>query len=114
MCALVDSVPFARMPLVFAKAAVYINTSVAAYEGFPNVFLQAAASGVPIASLELDHDFVERGRCGLVAHGDLERLAEYVRTVCNDRRERDEEAHAAANTCASITICRPRPPRWPN
>ncbi len=87
----VDSVPFARMPLVFAKAAVYINTSVAAYEGFPNVFLQAAASGVPIASLELDHDFVERGRCGLVAHGDLERLAEYVRTVCNDRRERDEE-----------------------
>jgi len=78
---LVERVAFADMPRVFRRAAVYVNTSAAGYEGFPNVFLQAAASGVPIASLELDADFVSRAGAGSVACGDMERLAEYVRRM---------------------------------
>lgn len=78
---LLERVPFADMPRVFRRAAVYVNTSAPGYEGFPNVFLQAAASGVPIASLELDADFVGRSGAGSVACGDLERLAEFVRRM---------------------------------
>lgn len=78
---LVPQVPFAEMPRVFRRAAVYVNTSSPAYEGFPNVFLQAAASGVPIASLELDAGFVGRSGAGSVACGDVQRLAEYVRRM---------------------------------
>ena len=80
----VDQVAYRRMPLVFRDAAVYVNTSVAAEEGFPNVLLQAAASAVPIASLEIDCGFVESQGCGRVAHGDLDRLAEYIRSVWRD------------------------------
>jgi glycosyltransferase involved in cell wall biosynthesis len=79
------------MPRVFRGAAAYVSTSAAAYEGFPNVFLQAAASGVPIASLDADCGFVEAQQCGLVAHGDLERLGEYLRAVWTDPRRGADE-----------------------
>ncbi|MCR4413061.1 MAG: glycosyltransferase family 4 protein [Thermoguttaceae bacterium] len=88
---IIEPVPFCEMPLVFRGAAVYVNTSAPGYEGFPNVFLQAAASGVPIASLELDCGFVEAGRGGLAAGGDLDRLAEYVRAVWHDPQRRCRE-----------------------
>lgn len=78
---LVERVPFADMPRVFRRAGVYVNTSAPGYEGFPNVFLQAAASRVPIASLELDADFVSRSGAGRVAGGDVQRLAEFVRRM---------------------------------
>lgn len=77
-------VDFARMPQIFRKAVVFVSTSSAAFEGFPNVFLQAAAAGVPIASLEIDYGFVESERCGCAAQGDLDRLADYVRAVWQD------------------------------
>lgn len=87
---LVTRVAFADMPRVFRRAAVYVNTSAPGYEGFPNVFLQAAASEVPIASLELDADFVERSGAGSVACGDVRRLAQYVRRMWHH----PAEAHA--------------------
>ncbi len=87
---LVTRVPFADMPRVFRRAAVYVNTSAPAYEGFPNVFLQAAASGVPIGSLELDADFVGRSGAGSVALGDVGRLADFVRRMWHH----PAEAHA--------------------
>jgi glycosyltransferase involved in cell wall biosynthesis len=80
----VSHVPVDQMPAVFAKAAVFVSTS--ALEGFPNVFLQAAASGVPIASLEVGEDFITAARCGICAHGELSRLAEYVNAAWADPR----------------------------
>lgn len=78
---IIDQVPFGQMPSLFRNAAVFVSTSAAAYEGVPNTLLQAAASGVPIASLEVDAGFVAAEGCGEVAAGDVQRLAAYVRRV---------------------------------
>ena len=42
---IVSSVPYDEMPRVMSRAALLVNTS--SMEGFPNVFLQAAACNVP-------------------------------------------------------------------
>ncbi len=76
---IVRYVPFPRMPALFAQAAALVNTS--SLEGFPNVFLQAAVSRVPIASLNVGANFLEWLNAGCCAEGDLERLASYLRGV---------------------------------
>lgn len=78
----VSQVPFDLMPALFQRAAVFVSTS--ALEGFPNVFLQAAASGVPIASLEVGREFIDAAGCGLFAEGDMHRMAAFVRSVWKD------------------------------
>lgn len=83
---IVDWVPFPQMPAVFRNAAVLVNTS--SLEGFSNAFLQAAASGVPIAALEVAREFLEESYAGEEAQGSMERLAEIVRQQWNDRDER--------------------------
>jgi glycosyltransferase involved in cell wall biosynthesis len=70
------------MPAVFARAAVFVSTS--SLEGFPNVFLQASASGVPFASLEVGGEFLAEAGAGFHAAGKLRQLAEYIGTVWND------------------------------
>ena len=65
------------MPALFHRAAVLVSTS--ALEGFPNVFLEAAAAGVPIASLEVGASFLAEAAAGEHAAGDLDRLAAFVR-----------------------------------
>ncbi|MBX3436103.1 MAG: glycosyltransferase family 4 protein, partial [Planctomycetaceae bacterium] len=92
---IVPFVPFDLMPAVFERATVFISTS--ALEGFPNVFLQAAASRVPIASLEVGGDFITAAECGFFACGDLRQLARYVQSEW-DRgagQERTSEAGRA-------------------
>jgi len=74
---ILSAVPFARMPAVFARAAAFVNTS--SLEGFPNVFLQAALSRVPIASLEVGEAFLQHIGCGRFAGGDLEELCSALR-----------------------------------
>lgn len=74
---IVTSVPYDLMPALFARAAVFVSTS--ALEGFPNVFLQAAAAGVPIASLEVGATFLQASAAGECTAGDMDRLAEVVR-----------------------------------
>jgi hypothetical protein len=81
---IIDRVPFDRMPEVFSRAAVLVNTS--SLEGFPNTFLQAAVSGVPIASLNVEREFLERSEGGFCAQGDLDALAEYVQRTWNSPR----------------------------
>lgn len=49
---IIPRVPPAEMPALFTRAAALVNTST--FEGFPNTFLQAALSKVPIISLHLD------------------------------------------------------------
>ncbi len=73
----VSHVPFERIPSVFARAAALVSTS--SLEGFPNVFLQAALSRVPIASLEVGEELLSRFPGSRVAHGDLSALSAFLR-----------------------------------
>ena len=75
---IVESVPFTEMPSLFARAAAYVSTGSADYEGAPNVFIQSAASSVPIVSLEVSAPVILEGG-GFVADGDLHRLAQRLR-----------------------------------
>ena len=70
---IVTQVPFPLMPALFRKAIAYINTS--SLEGFPNAFLQAAASRVPIISTTVGQMFLEQSRSGTFVAEDLQQAA---------------------------------------
>lgn len=74
---IVEKVPFSRIPSVFKNACCLVNTS--SLEGFPNTFLQSAASGIPVASLEVEPGFIKRAQAGFFANGDIKQLAGFVR-----------------------------------
>lgn len=67
------------MPALFARAAAFVSTS--QLEGFPNVFLQAALSGTPIASLAVGSDFLTASAAGVCVQSNLERLADILNAV---------------------------------
>ena len=81
---LIRHIPFPQMPKLFERATIYVSTGSNEHEGFPNVFLQAAASGVPILSLEVDPGFVRGEMCGEVADGDESKLIESIIRVMSD------------------------------
>ena len=85
---ILSAVPFARMPAVFARSAALLNTS--SLEGFPNVFLQAALSRVPIASLEVGREFLERIGCGCFAGGDLDTVCDGLQTYWQPGADADK------------------------
>lgn len=76
---IVTQVPFPLMPALFRKAMAYINTS--SLEGFPNAFLQAAASRVPIISTDVGRSFLEQSRAGKCFEGDFLRAAHALREL---------------------------------
>ncbi|TWT57479.1 Glycosyl transferases group 1 [Thalassoglobus neptunius] len=82
---IVDRVPFSEMPALYNKASMFINTS--SLEGFPNTFLQAAASAIPVLSLNVEGEFLERTQAGFCANGDLNALADHVRTLWSEPQD---------------------------
>jgi glycosyltransferase involved in cell wall biosynthesis len=106
---ILSAVPFARMSAVFARAAAFISTS--SLEGFPNVFLQAALSRVPIASLEVGEAFLQHIGSGHFAHGDLDDLCRAIRgfwntspddSVLDTARATVTREHGLAETSAAL------------
>lgn len=75
---LVERVPYDEMPAVFEHASGFVSTGSREFEGAPHVFLQAAASGVPIASLEVDGDILLQAEAGRNVQGDQSQLAALV------------------------------------
>ena len=80
-------VPFDEIERLYARAFVFVSTSVGHKEGFPNAFLQAGKYGVPILSLEADPDgIIEKHHCGVVSHGDFDGLVAGLRAIQADQR----------------------------
>jgi glycosyltransferase involved in cell wall biosynthesis len=76
-------VPFDDTPALFEAAMVFVNTSSA--EGFPNTFLQAAASGTPVVSWAVNPEGVlERYGMGYCADQDWTRFLGYLHLLCRD------------------------------
>ena len=80
-----DPVPFPEMPGLFRRALALVNTS--ASEGFPNTFLQAATSGVPVVSLEVGGSFLRDSKSGDCAEGSMEVMANLVRQTVAHRQD---------------------------
>lgn len=78
---IISYVPCPEMPAIFARAAALLNTS--ALEGFPNVFLQAAVSRIPIASLNVGREFLTWLGCGRHTDGDMPQLAAFLQDAWN-------------------------------
>ena len=85
---IVTQVPFPLMPALFRKALACINTS--SLEGFPNAFLQAAASRVPIVSLNVGRSFLEHSHAGLFVGEDSGRAAETLRELVQSPSKQSE------------------------
>lgn len=91
-CELIDFVPPDEMPNLMARATLLLNTS--SVEGFPNVFLQAAASGTPIVSQQVLGDWLADSGAGRCGDGSVATAAAIVRDLIASAAARD--AHAAA------------------
>jgi len=92
----IKQVPFAAMPALFAHARLYLNTSSAKYEGFPNVFLQAAAAEVPIVSLEVAPEFLEASGAGVCLRGDLGQVTPAIRDCLQQNAANPQKMQQAA------------------
>lgn len=122
---IITQVPFPQMPALFQRAIACINTS--ALEGFPNAFLQAAASRVPIVSLEVASTFLRESQAGVFVGGDLPWAADTLTQWMNDAALRqsygdagrayvekhhraEHVAHELANQLRTVSLSHSPPP----
>ena len=82
---IVDYVPKNEMPSRMQIAKAFLSTGSADFEGLPNVFLEAAASGTPIVTLHDFGDFVHNSCAGIAADGDIERATAELQRVAMKR-----------------------------
>ena len=90
----VERIPFRETQAWFDKARVFVGTS--ELEGFPNTYLQACLAGTPILSYKVDpDDFIAKGRAGVFADGDYERMIQGLHRLLDDPAEwRERSARA--------------------
>lgn len=82
---IIEHVPFQKMPAYFSNARVFLTTSSAEFEGFPNVILQAGKYSTPVLSSGVDPDaFMTTHGCGLVSKGSIQELAGKLRALWNN------------------------------
>jgi len=92
---ILDSVPRGEMPARFRQAQVFLSTGSLEHEGFPNVLLEAAASGTPVVTLEDFDGYIGRSRSGIAVGGDVEAAARAIRSLVEDAQQWTLFSHAA-------------------
>ena len=86
----VEFVPYHQIDQYFARASIFVNTSVPDTEGFPNTFLQAWARYTPVVSLNCDPDEVIcEKRLGFHS-GTFEQAVKDVKLLLKDEKLRAE------------------------
>lgn len=91
--AIVSHVPFSLMPGLFRQAVALVNTS--SLEGFPNTYLQAAISRVPIVSMNVEAEFLHNSHGGVFTGGDLEQTSQAIQNFWNQSSSQAAEAELA-------------------
>ena len=76
-----DYIPNDAMPEAQRGARLFLSTGSRAFEGFPNVLLEAAACGTPIVSLEDFDGFLKKSNAGYSSGEDIARLAAKIREL---------------------------------
>jgi glycosyltransferase involved in cell wall biosynthesis len=81
-------VPFQETQKIFERSKVFINTS--SVEGFPNCFLQAWWSKIPVVSLTFTCDgLLEDKGIGFVS-GSIPKMCETLKTLLDNQELRDK------------------------
>ena len=76
----IGEVPPSEVAAYMGRSKLLVGTS--RYEGWPNVYMQAAAQGVPIVSLAVNPDtFLTAYDVGVACHGSFDELVDAVRRL---------------------------------
>jgi hypothetical protein len=97
---IVAYVPFDQMMQTMSDADIFLSTGDSQFEGFPNVLLQAAATGLAIVSLEDFDGFLLKSKAGTDCCGDIYAAASTIREYATGERVIDSESvrdYLAAN-----------------
>ncbi len=89
---IVDYVPFDQMAQTMSQADIFLSTGDSQFEGFPNVLLQAAATGCAIVSLEDFGGFLSKSKAGTDCCGDIHAAASTIREYATGARVINSEA----------------------
>ena len=98
---IIPGIPPEQMPGVFAAAGCLLNTS--AVEGFPNTYLQAAAVGVPIASLVVLPEWLTQFGAGQCFGGDLDAAAKWIEALPPEARTTGRDPLLATHEVSSVS-----------
>jgi glycosyltransferase involved in cell wall biosynthesis len=80
---LIERVSRADVPALMERAAALVNTS--AFEGLPNVFLEAFRAGTPVVAVSVDPDgMLTREGCGFFGEGSLDVTRDRLRLLLSD------------------------------
>jgi glycosyltransferase involved in cell wall biosynthesis len=88
---LIRGLPFDEVISWYPRSSILVNTS--SIEGMPNTFLEAAAHGCCLVSLEVNPDGIfDEGQAGICAEGSLEKLVSVIRILQDNPDKRHDLA----------------------
>lgn len=80
-----DAIPFRESDAWYARASLFLNTSLPEADGLPNAYIQAWYAGTPVLSLHHDpNGWIARHGLGFCADGDETALTAKARDFMND------------------------------